>query len=55
MPPTTVYKPVSRTTATDPSQKLFNVRPPSCRLSSGINVPKTTPPAKMPTAIFVRM
>jgi hypothetical protein len=53
MPPATVYSPVSRTTSTDPIQKLFSVMLPSCSDISGSSVPNTTPPAKMPTAILV--
>jgi hypothetical protein len=39
---------------TEPTQKLLNTIPPICTCSSGSSVPNTTPPAKMPTAIFVR-
>ena len=54
MPPTTVYRPVRTTTATDPIQKLLKTVPPMFTASPGSNVPNTTPPAKMPTAILVR-
>ena len=53
MPPITVYRPVSSTTATEPIQKLLRTAPPTCTCSPGSSVPKTTPPAKMPTATFV--
>jgi hypothetical protein len=53
MPPATVYSPVSRTTRTEPIQKLLSVMLPNCSCISGSSVPNTTPPAKMPTAIFV--
>ena len=53
MPPTTVYSPVRITSSTDPIQKLLNVAPPTTTCTSGSSAPKTTPPAKMPTAILV--
>ena len=50
----TVYRPVARTTITEPIQKLsstmFSV---TCHFSSGKRTPDTTPPAKIPTASFV--
>ena len=52
MPPSMVYSPVRTITRTDPIQKLSIVIAPICRRSSGSSVAKTTPPAKMPTAIF---
>ena len=42
-------------TATEPIQKLLIVPPPIVRCTSGSSVAKTTPPAKMPTAIFETM
>ena len=54
MPPNTVYRPVSSTTATVPIQKLLNVAPPTRSATSGKSVAKTTPPAKIATANFVR-
>jgi hypothetical protein len=45
--------PVRITTSTEPIQKLLKTVFPIWMFSSGSSVPKTTPPAKMPTAIFV--
>src|SRR5207237_7080698 len=53
IPPSTVYRPVSSTTATVPIQKLLNVAPPTRRATSGNRVAKTTPPAKIATANLV--
>jgi hypothetical protein len=53
MPPITAYNPVKTTTRTDPIQKLLKTVPPTWICISGSSVPNTTPPAKMPTAIFV--
>ena len=52
MPPSVVYRPVSTITSTEPIQKLSIEMPPMFKCISGKSVPKTTPPAKMPTAIF---
>jgi hypothetical protein len=41
------------TTATEPIQKLSNCMNPMFNRISGSNVANTTPPAKIPTAIFV--
>ena len=40
-------------TRTDPIQKLLISNPAMLRCISGISVEKTTPPAKIPTAILV--
>jgi len=53
MPPSTVYSPVISTTRTDPIQKLLKLNPAMSRCSSGSSTPKTTPPAKIPTANLV--
>ena len=54
MPPATVYRPVRTTTATEPIQKLLKTANPKlAKFRSGSSVANTTPPAKMPTAIFV--
>jgi len=45
---------VSSTTATEPIQKLLMTAVPNRICMSGSRVAKTMPPAKMPTAIFVR-
>ncbi len=42
-------------TRTDPIQKLSIVVPPIVMLNSGSSDANTTPPAKMPTAIFDTM
>ncbi len=39
-------------TATEPIQKALISVPATCRCISGSSVANTTPPAKMPTAIF---
>src|ERR1700687_4534468 len=52
IPPSMVYRPVSTITNTEPIQKLSITVPPIFRLTSGKSVPNTTPPAKIPTAIF---
>ncbi len=52
MPPRAVYRPVSTITSTEPIQKLLISIPPRFSRTSGKSVAKTTPPAKMPTAIF---
>ncbi len=52
MPPSIVYNPVSTITITVPIQKLLMCTDPMLICISGSRVPNTTPPAKMPTAIF---
>ena len=42
-------------TATEPIQKLLIDPEPTSKWISGSSVAKTTPPAKMPTAIFETM
>ena len=42
-------------TATDPIQKAFIEAPPMLMCISGSSVAKTTPPAKIPTAILETM
>ena len=55
MPPSAVYRPVRAITSTEPIQKLSIVVLPIVMCSSGRSVPKTTPPANIPTAIFDTM
>src|SRR6185369_8086464 len=55
IPPRAVYKPVRTITRTEPIQNESMVVPPIVICSSGNSVPKTTPPAKIPTAIFETM
>ena len=50
-----MYKPVSTITATEPIQKLSISMPATLIRTSGKSVLKTTPPAKMPTAILDTM
>jgi len=52
MPPSAVYRPVITITTTEPTQKLSISCPPRFIRTSGSSVAKTTPPAKMPIAIF---
>ena len=46
---------MSAITSTEPIQKLLISMPPRLRWISGSSVENTTPPAKMPTAIFDTM
>ena len=55
MPPSAVYSPVRTMTRIEPIQKLSIVALPTSGCSSGSSAANTTPPAKMPTAIFETM